>query len=444
MDSRIANILEKKESKVSLRTMNLRSVPLELKECDWIEHLDISDNLIEKLENLPKNLKTLNCSSNLIQELELMAVDLPNLERLLFQQNSIEYFELHNFKNLTEINGSDNPLSTLFSDQFPPSLQTLRVENCQITQINLNKTFIKYLFLKDNEVKELSSETLPMSLITLNMNNNDLDDSCKLYLKCFPTLVNINLDNNNFTKVPMDIPDNLDNLNIQNNEIEEVNSLPTGLKRIDLEKNKIKSFTAWGEGLNEVYLENNKLTSLTNMNNDLETLIVSDNLISNIDEFPTNLETINLSDNKLKEIPFFNINLEDINLENNFLTSLPKPLPMKLSSLNINGNKFTYDPISYIEQNSLIGYECSDNPFNNDDDDYFYGQSDSDDTYDNIFGSRFKYPKHVPATPYYMSGKPNTTQQYHYQYGGKTYAYDLWNFKYEQKNKVKLFGREEI
>lgn len=443
MDSSIFDILKKKDTKVKLSNIDLNEVPYELKDCDWIEELDISNNLIEKLDNLPTSLRILNCSSNLLDEIDLDAEKYPNLEKIYFQQNAIKYFELSEFKKLDYVDASNNALSTLFSEQFPDSLTTLKAVSCNICQINLENTSIKNLFLGDNEIEELSSETLPISISILNVNNNCLTDESKVSLKCFDVLSDIRFDNNDFTVVPVDVPDDLNNLSLQNNEIELVSVLPPGLKRIDLEKNKIHTFTAWQENLEEVYLENNKLKELVGMNDDLQTLMVSDNLISYIDRFPLRLETIDLNDNKLKTIPKLNYNLDDINLENNLLISLPKPLPLNLTCLNISNNMFTHDPLSYMEQQPLNVYEYIGNPFNDNEDDFFNEHSDSDDNYEAIFGMKFDNTR--PKKPYYMTGKPIFAKQRSMQqYSGKTYSRDLWNFELDEKNKVKLFGREEI
>jgi Leucine-rich repeat (LRR) protein len=72
MDLRIEDILKTRKNKVDLNKMGLKSVPVELKDCDWIEELDIGDNYIEKLENLPNTLQKLHYDGNQLVELYLI------------------------------------------------------------------------------------------------------------------------------------------------------------------------------------------------------------------------------------------------------------------------------------------------------------------------------------------------------------------------------------
>jgi hypothetical protein len=178
---------------------------------------------IKNNKNWGNKLKSLNCSSNELEELCGLPLVLENLQ---CENNSIEYLHLENLHNLKLLNCEKNKISQL--DNLPSSLIILNCSNNQINNLDNLPLGLKILDCESNNIKQLNF--LPDGLETLLCGNNKI----------------INLD---------DLPNSLNFLSYNFlSELETINSLPYNLeylyclgspklKSISIIPKKIKSVT---------------------------------------------------------------------------------------------------------------------------------------------------------------------------------------------------------
>lgn len=120
-----------------------------------IETFECRDNLILKLETLPKSLIELNVSENIIEEIDISDLtklekfnishnkiktleNLPkNIKELVCDFNQIEFLNLTNVTNLIKLHASNNSITLI--ENLPDSVSDLQVENNpSITYRNTN------------------------------------------------------------------------------------------------------------------------------------------------------------------------------------------------------------------------------------------------------------------------------------------------------------------
>lgn len=262
--------------------------------------------------------------------------------------NSLDSLNLNtSFKDLVELDISNNKITKLEISDSLESLETLIADNCQLTLFsNFGKSNIKKLSLNNNDFSLTGLNLKDFNLLKLNASNCKLNDynffisqtieeldlssNDFMYLDFssidinLPNLTKIDLSNNlllnsitGFTSKIKEIivnksPNleilnlenviNLEKINISETKIQDldVKNLSNNIQEYSISKSKIDIEEYLDSGVEIVNLENNDLFGSLTIKN-------------------TNLKMLNLSNNKLEEITFEGdfINLEEIRLNNN-------------------------------------------------------------------------------------------------------------------------------
>lgn len=161
-----------------------------------IEELEIAKNQMEVLEDLPRTLRTLNCSNNLLYALPLLNIGLEGLD---CSNNKLR--EIPNFPyTLTHLDVSNNYLdaiiylppllmdlnadSNLLEDisGLPEHLVNLSVNHNYLSQIPTLPKTIKMLSIKHNYLWEIRNEDIPYDIEYINICDNK-------FLKNIPDLL---------------------------------------------------------------------------------------------------------------------------------------------------------------------------------------------------------------------------------------------------------------
>ncbi|EAX88992.1 Leucine Rich Repeat family protein [Trichomonas vaginalis G3] len=144
-----------------------------------IKELDLSNNLISKIENINqlKSLETLNVSSNRIEVLENVE-QLNKLSKIIAPENRIHTVFIKNpLPALEYLDLSFNPISEFNYHQIFPNLKTLILNNCYLTNFLSLSSFksLTKLSLSHNKITDEADLELP-NLISLNISNNNIID----------------------------------------------------------------------------------------------------------------------------------------------------------------------------------------------------------------------------------------------------------------------------
>lgn len=240
---------------------------------------------------------------------------------------------------------------------------------------------------------------------SLNLSNNDLTTID--YYSLPDSMYTLNLSDNNINNFPTSLPLNLTTLDLSGNQIASFDSsvLPSSLFSFTMNDNLLSEFNPSVALPNSLYIlsigENNITTfdpSLALPNN-LNTLVLRGNELTYFDPsiaLPSNLEVLNLGDNNIttfnpnvalpntlislylnqNQITVFDpslalpSNLISLVLDNNQLTSIDTtiPLPNSITTLSLALNQFTtFDPVAlptslktlYLNQNNIGNFDPS-------------------------------------------------------------------------------------
>jgi hypothetical protein len=133
-----------------------------------VNTIQFSAGHITSIRNIPKFIKHLVCSGNLLTHLN----DLPSsIEILEIPDNAIHHIELATLVNLKRLNINGNKFEVL--DNLPKSIESILCDNNQIRRINLaNVTGLKTLYCSNNGL--LHIENMPDSVTEFVMENNPL------------------------------------------------------------------------------------------------------------------------------------------------------------------------------------------------------------------------------------------------------------------------------
>lgn len=169
-----------------------------------LKTVDINNNKLKNINNMPENILEFSCSNNKISKI----VSNDNLIRLNCSNNKLK--ELSNFNNLEILECSDNILETL------PELNN-----------------IKKIYCKNNKLTEIKNYN---NLLHLTCSNNNI-----INLENLENLQELFCDNNNkLTNLPM--LNKLEFLEIQNTNISRLIYFPN-IKEVICKKNQIKQYS---------------------------------------------------------------------------------------------------------------------------------------------------------------------------------------------------------
>lgn len=200
---RIDDCITKRYAKLDLSNCNLSSIPKEVEKLKWLQTLNMNNNYIRVIQNLPYSLKKLYISENHITKIE----NLPS--------------------SLTRLNITLNRISVI--EKLSNNLRELYISENQIEKIENLPSGINRLYINSNRIKKL--ENLPSRLSQLFINDNQIEK----------------IEN---------LPKRLHSLNIGRNYIEKIENLPESIKILIISKNKIKNLQ---ESIQHVLNRNLKL-----------------------------------------------------------------------------------------------------------------------------------------------------------------------------------------
>lgn len=128
---------------------------------------------ITNLYNIPETVKIIHCPEQLLDKVENLPRD---LEELNLENNSIKKFNAETLTKLVNLNISHNELTEL--SNLPESIEILNIENNQLKQLDLETTQnLKHLICSNNPILVL--QNVPRSVDKIEMDNNpfiEIDD----------------------------------------------------------------------------------------------------------------------------------------------------------------------------------------------------------------------------------------------------------------------------
>lgn len=152
-----------------------------------IESLDISNNSLHSIDDLPENLTMFDCSNNYLNKLPKLN---GKLEKIDMSHNEIGEFP-----------------------EFPDSTTIIEATTNKISEVKKLPSGIEELNLKDNKLNVLDC-VLPPSLTILNLCDNLLTD------------------------MP-DLPTNIEEVDVSDNRIGELKTIPDSVKILDISNNML-------------------------------------------------------------------------------------------------------------------------------------------------------------------------------------------------------------
>ena len=258
-------------SVLDLSNAGLSEIPYGLYQLERLKELNLSNNKIRKIKNLPARLTTLKINENKISRIENLP---PGLKTLQISQNQIE--KLENFPlGLTELKISNNYISKL--ENLPEGLKELYlIDNRDINTLENLPRSLTNLYVGENNIRKL--ENLPQQLFKLNISKNNIkrlenlppglsiliiNDNQITKLENLPQMLGtLEISNNQISEVE-NLPEGLINLYVTNNQIEKLHNLPEGLRILDVEHNKISKFEKLPKTLWKFAARSNKISDLT-------------------------------------------------------------------------------------------------------------------------------------------------------------------------------------
>ena len=234
------------------------------------KELDLSWNLISKIENLPSVIHTLNIRVNYIIKIE----NLPS--------------------SCKELHLSYNLISKI--ENLPSDIHTLNIYMNYITKIENLPSSLRILRLDNNQVTKI--ENLPKFLYELSLSVNHITKIENLPEK----LQKLDLFGNQITKIE-NLTENLQILDLCYNQITKIENLPNSLQILILNDNMITKICNLPSILWKLDLGRNQISTIENLPNSLQILVLDNNRITKIENLHNSLREINLNNNQIKELP---------------------------------------------------------------------------------------------------------------------------------------------
>lgn len=327
--------------------------------------IDLSNNEIteitkEVLNDLPKSIKFVTLTGNLIKHIWSDVIENPHLRSLNFKANAIESIEENAF-NKTNLQGlylADNKLEDLtFARTLPTSVSELILTSNQITHIipgvfsHLKNLY--YLNMGHNKITKLQNnafqglDTLPILILTRNRIAeieprafSDLKMLTTLYM--YQNQISV-LDKNTFTDLTMLTELNMVSNKISDLSIEALANLPKSLEFLYLDGNELK------------HLKRGSFVDAPKF-----TLSLKENQLSDIDpgafQLPT-LRDLYLNNNTLSRIngdSFEGLpSLRQLELSGNNISDIRKGSCKNLGSLHI--LDISANPFEHLRNGALYG-----------------------------------------------------------------------------------------
>lgn len=255
-----------------------------------VKHLNLSNNYIATIAQLPSSLSYLDLSYNVITSVTLPT----NLDTLIIREQD------------------PDPLAPNPTNQ--PSLRTLSLP-----------PNLRYLDCRENAIRSL---TLPASLTWLDCSDNWYEISTQMSDYSIPAMSNLGT-----------LPSGLKYLRCVNGGLTNLQSLPTSLEYLDVTNNKYV-IEVWTDPSNYTTYSKPGIDTLINIENtSLQFLNVSENNIDTLEVLPATLRDLRLSSNPIINLPALPMSLSRLDIDATGIRCLPElPASMGLISPFDNNN----------------------------------------------------------------------------------------------------------
>ncbi|MBC1388604.1 LPXTG cell wall anchor domain-containing protein, partial [Listeria innocua] len=230
---------------------------------------------------------------------------------------------------------------------------------------------LRYLYMDNNQVSDLTPISGLTNLETLHLNNNQISDLGPL--SALTNLRNLLMDNNQVSDLtPLSGLTNLETLQLNNNQISNLSSLSnaTNLWALVINNNQIRDLTPISGLINleVLHLNNNQVSNLTPISGftNLGILYLDNNQISDLTPISsfTNLSILHLNNNQISNISVLSdfTRLSEILLDNNQISDLSalKDISMPMMGVSMENQQVNNKPVDY-QTNLLLPITVKDN-----------------------------------------------------------------------------------
>lgn len=178
--------IRQSDSQVQLTSGRLKKVPVELKNCGRLKHLDLFGNSIHELPDWffgLKSLEHLSLKNNTIVDFPTIVSTIEHLKYLNLSENRIEKLDGQHFQNLMNVEKVDlgyNSIASIPPVQIPyPKCRNLSVEGNKLTEFPNAVTHVKTLEklnLSKNGISSISDDAFERlgNLVELDLSDNEL------------------------------------------------------------------------------------------------------------------------------------------------------------------------------------------------------------------------------------------------------------------------------
>ena len=318
----------------------------------------------QQIRRLQQNQEKLNGFFKDSAEIQKFKKIFPNFSiedvKTVLNLNGIE-----GFKNLVELNCSNNDLKTL--PALPETLQILICVGNNLTKIEKLSPALTKLDCSDNQLTELPF--LPVNLLDLDCEKNYLTAINISQL----ALERLSCSDNQLYVLP-DLPKNLLKLDCNNAQLTIIPALPNGLIELECAHNLLEKLPYLPDSLRELDCSFNRFTTLQNLPDRLKRLACTNNLLKTLPPLGKNLSFLDASYNEdlsylpllplslirllinncgLMTLPNLPIGLRDLRVGYNHLIEIPE-LPFTLNELYCAGNQLTKLPDLSIRDSAVL------------------------------------------------------------------------------------------
>lgn len=232
-------------------------------------------------------------------------------------------------------------------------IEQLKLGGLDITSISNIPYSVKLLHVLDCKLcMGIEKDEIPPNVEQLNISNNQLNFLNLANLP--PNILALHCNNNKITEMfNGEFLTKIIVLKAVGNQLEHLPNFSPSLQKLDVSRNNLKSIDNLSSGIKEVDCSANSIEELVNLPIGLTKLIVYKNNIKRLDlvMFP-NLMELDVSYNKSIEIVSLPPGLVVLDLSSNKMTTLNTwLLPMTLKDVNITDNPFPRDLLRNIAEN---------------------------------------------------------------------------------------------
>lgn len=310
---------------VDLELKQLTEVPIELQKCLNIKDINLRNNNLVDLISVPEQVVNLNVSGNLIEKLDTKCLSLHHLDA---SYNKIKIFTSSALLDitLTHMYLQHNELTYFL--YFPMNLKVLDISSNCVTTLGKPNKKLEQLIIKHNNVSQLPK--FHNGLLTVDFSFNKINNFPELP----ESVENIVFSNNDIRIIDKKLPSQLITFVGRSTRLQLLDTmLPESLEELDISDNSVSCIPPLPDNVVSVDISNNKIEELPYIPDSVSELNCSDNYITEISEELLNrpLISIDYSDNFLEEdsdIQFVEDDLEYYTITNDsiFTTEIQEEL----------------------------------------------------------------------------------------------------------------------